>query len=355
MSGVQRPLASRSLPRLASPTLKLPAPAATRRSRTRSGYGLGGLQRTSSAEVSLSGATTGGGSGAAAGAPASRGLPEVCSPPPSKPLNFAAPPSMPMSPSAAADDAAVTPTQPWHPQQLAAAGASRQHGSHSGGPAAGADWADTAETDDQENQQPCVPAATWLVSPVQPPRARGKGRSAPVPIPAPGGTHAGLLSPALMPTPAKEGGGGGAAAAASAASPSLTHAPSFSSWMVPATSRPPLAPAAACVDVADVVASLRHDPAAPRRLGGPAGAPTHLERLLAELGDSDYPASRGSLLRWLSRAARCGVLAWLRGLLACRAGHRLNPLAPRTGIWHPTPAVIAWEHEDLADSDGEHC
>ena len=209
--------------------------------------GLAGLQRTSS--LGGSGATTGGGSGAVAGG----GLAgEVCSPPPSKPINFAAPPAAAqLSPFAAA--AAVTPVPPRRAapaaQQPAAAGHSRRQ--------AGSNSEDSgAERDDQENRQPCgapaaaagtagatqPPAATWLFSPARP-RAAARG-GAPSHEDA-----AGLLSPGHMPTPAREAG-----AAAPAATPTLHHAPSFSSWMLPAT-RPP--PAGACaVDVADVVANL---------------------------------------------------------------------------------------------------
>lgn len=249
---------------------------------------------------------------------ATRELPEVCSPPPSKPLNFLS--ELPLSPFAAAS-LKGRPGVPWQPlgrptagdrqQQVVHDGDGADHGS-SGDLGMDADWQEREVLDDQENQQPgggCAaaavqPPATWLFSPVRRPGTRssgsGGGLATPAgparPVSAPRAIPSPLLSPtAVMSTPPKEALPAAAAppTADRLASSSLAHAPSFGSWLVPAACRPPSPPpvplAKPAVDVADVVAGLAVDcrAAQPFERGGP----TMLDRLLAELGDSHYPAS----------------------------------------------------------------
>lgn len=162
---------------------------------------------------------------------------------------------LPASPFALAASLAGGVAAPLQP----GAGRRQQPGSASASESASESESESDEgsLQDQENQQPgssgcgggAPPApATWLFSPVRPRARPGPGAgsaSAPVPIPSP------LLSP-HMPTPR-------AAAAERTPSATLTHAPSFSSWMVPATRAPsPSAapPARARVDVGDIVANL---------------------------------------------------------------------------------------------------
>lgn len=241
--------------------LELPAPLLPHRS-SRAGSqhmrGLAGLQRSSS--LGGSGATTGGGSGAVTGGGL---LGEVCSPPPSKPLNFAVPPGAAQLSSPFAAAAAVTPVPP-QPHGLAQQAAAAGHSQRQAGGHTPSDWSDGEEMEDQENRQPCgvpaagtagatqPPAATWLFSPVRPrAAAHGSGGSA---IAEQGSAAqapaAGLFSPAPMPTPAREVG-----PAAPAGLPTLHHAPSFSSWMFSAA-RPPASASASPVDVADIVEDL---------------------------------------------------------------------------------------------------
>lgn len=237
--------------------LELPtSPGPHRSSRAGSQHmrGLAGLQRSSS--LGGSGATTGGGSGAVVGGGL---LGEVCSPPPSKPLNFAAPPAAAQLSSPFASVAAATPVPPRLPaaQQTAPAG----HSQRQAGADDASDWSEGEEMEDQENRQPCgvaaagtagatqPPAATWLFSPVRP-RAAPRGGSG-TGEPGAAATGAGLFSPTHMPTPAREVG-----PAAPAGLPTLQHALSFSSWMFSAARPPPASASAGPVDVADVVDNL---------------------------------------------------------------------------------------------------
>lgn len=395
--------------------------------------GLAGLQRSSS--LGGSGATTGGGSGAVAGGGL---LGEVCSPPPSKPLNFAVPAAAAQLSSPFAAAATVTPVPPrlHGPQQTAPAGHSQRQ---AGAMDDDSDWSAGEEMEDQENRQPCgaptagtagatqPPAATWLFSPVRPRAApRGGSSSTAEPGGAAGGA-AGLFSPpAHMPTPAREVG-----PAAPAALPTLQHAPSFSSWMFSAARPPPSSSAAAGpVDVADVVetltaggclaqsgaactgckglgeaacmaltpSQLRHvtpslhlsswpcprlpcpplhpaDPTAPRGFGsggpggGQAGAPSHLDRLLAELGDTHYPRScelvlavvNGRVLRLGGAQLRATELAshgthigtCLAGLVAAGPPAKVVCAASSPRLPLCRPAVMQWEQEELPDSDAD--
>lgn len=221
--------------------------------------GLAGLQRSSS--LGGSGATTGGGSGAVADGGL---LGEVCSPPPSKPLNFAVPAAAVQLSSPFAAAATVTPVPPrlHGPQQTAPAGHSQRQ---AGAMDDDSDWSAGEEMEDQENRQPCgaptagtagatqPPATTWLFSPVRPRAAPRGGSSATAEPGGAAGGAAGLFSPpAHMPTPAREVG-----PAAPAALPTLQHAPSFSSWMFSAARPPPSSSVGAGpVDVADVVENL---------------------------------------------------------------------------------------------------
>ncbi|KAL4856913.1 hypothetical protein ACK3TF_002953 [Chlorella vulgaris] len=256
---------------------------------TRVDYGLasGGLQRA------FSGGTCSDG-GAATEPPG--GPPEMCSPLASKPLGFVAPMSaFPLSPfdkpSTPADQVTPCPVAP------GGGGTDRRHQAADGGGASSdedEDW-----ENQQENQQPCGPgsgsggaeaaAATWLFSPV----SRGRPpASAPLSIPLPhSSAMAGLLSPG-MPTPARN------APLPAGLPASLHHAPSFSSWMVSA-GRPPSPQGqpqpgggAGVGSMADVVAGVLTDVTAARRFDG---RPSHLDYLLAKLGDTHYPSS---VMQW---------------------------------------------------------
>lgn len=245
---------------------------------------------------------------------ATHDLPEVCSPPPSKPLNFLS--DVPLSPFAAAATLGGT-GPPWQHAGRASGSDSQQqlaqHGDRGGRSGSGAlrsneDCQERAMLDEQENQQPdrCSDGeavqqapATWLFSPVRRPAARGGGgmatpagparpASAPRAIPSP------LLSPGVaMSTPPKEALPAAAPLPTADRLASLAPAPSFGSWLTSAACRPPspppAPPAKPAVVVADVVASVTADCRAPRPFQ--AGGPTPLDRLLAELGDSHYPAS----------------------------------------------------------------
>lgn len=254
---------------------------------------------------------------------ATHDLPEVCSPLPSKQLNFLG--ELPLSPFAAAASLGDTGA-PWprplrsshndSQQQLAQRrDSSRMIGS--GDLGSDEDWQEHEVLDDQENQHPggCAAAAapqaaaTWLFSPVRRPDARSGTRagtatpagparptSAPRAIPSP------LLSPsAAMSTPPKEALPAAAAlpTADRHAASSLAHAPSFGSWLTSAVCRPPspppAPPAKPVADVADVVACISADCRAPRPFE--RGGPTPLDQLLAQLGDSHYPAS-GEAAGW---------------------------------------------------------
>jgi hypothetical protein len=126
---------------------------------------------------------------------------------------------------------------------------------HGAGGDSGEDAGDNAEEacalENDEN-------INWLVSPVRPPR-----KSAP---------------PALQ-TPEKEG------------LLTIQPMPSLSSWMVPAAKPPPrpdAPPSALAAAMEDVVGNISFSAAAPRKLAGP---PSPLERLLGEIGDSDWAPS----------------------------------------------------------------
>ena len=377
------------LPRLhyhwCSPCFTLPSPhISSRASAGRSKRGLAsgsGLARSGSLGASMSGASLsslgGASSGGCGAAVAGRsGGQEVCSPPPSKPLRFLAPPpEVPSSPFASAA-AAITPLPPADRQQQLAAGGStpaappprrrqqQQQAQQQQAQAQRQQWDDDGMgsdggLDDQENQQPCPaasPAATWLSPAAARPRAKAAAATAPMPIPGP---TAGLLSPGALPTPAKAAGGAaGSPGERERPLAGLVHAPSFSSWMVDAA-RPPSPPpspdrapggSGAGVDVSDVVAGLAPGAArAARAFGTPGGAPSHLDRILAALGDTCFPASRECAEGWLAPAAavaagvgstRGGSTRAHRGLRrAARQGALLAPRAP--AAHHPSAATAA--------------
>lgn len=297
MSGLAEMPASPPHPWLA--LIDFPSPPTRSKSGGDRGYGLasGGLPCSSSLNLTDGGASGATSGGTAAGCCSGQ---EVCSPP-SKPLNFLAL-FDPYNPFVAASPA-VTPLPPLdRRQQLAAASGGGAPAAAQHAAAVQQDSSDSEEgmgQEDRENQQPCgtaaaasqPPPATWL-SPVAAPRPKaaacGAAASAPVAIPNP---RAGLVSPGLapMPTPAREAAEGGGRG--------LVHAPSFSSWMVPAARppsperRPAAGPAGRGVYIDDVVAGLTGDSRAARCFGTPGGSPTDLDCLLAGLQDSHYPAS----------------------------------------------------------------
>ena len=285
-----------------------------------------GLQRAGSGSV---GADTCSGGVGVASAPPTRGLPEVCSPPPSKPLNFVGPVEVPVSPfsKVPVPCSGDAPPCPW----LHGGEGDRQQQ-----PAAGSE--EEEEEWDQENQQPYGPAAeaagtplTWLVSPVS--RGGRPPASAPLAIPAPRHRHgaASVLSPG-MPTPARD-----TPLPSAAAVIPLHHCPSFSSWMVSA-SRPPSPTPQPGGGVADVVGNVLADVTAARRFDG--GCPSHLDLLLAQMGDTHYPASgepRSGAGVGTRRLGSCPLLpleAHARQLMPCSTDRTTPPACPAPPCSH---------------------
>lgn len=256
------------------------------------GYGLA----SSSLQHTYSGATPS--DSGPAPAACTQGLPEVCSPPPSKALNFA---EVPISPFANAP-ALGADLPPW---QLAGGSDRRQQpgaDADKEGASGSSDDEGAEGGEDQENQHPCSGGGSGTGSGAATPVAAAggswmspvaSGRRAIASFHLPPAPTVSLLSPA-MPTPAKH-----TPLPQAPVPTTLHHSPSFSSWMVtaarpPSPKEPPRPQPAACaVDVSDIVANMFTDDGVPRPFG--KHGPTQLDFLLAQLEDSHYPAS---LLAW---------------------------------------------------------